>query len=225
MERDVGRDDPHRGDRAGTNHGHDDHAREVPSVSTPSNQSPPQHGPPAASGEGPLGPVGADGMALPTGGPPSPNASQPESTSEDPDRREESGAAAADARTGKRRNGWIWVSALLAVIAVGLLVWALTTTNELNSTQEQLGGAQNELATAQQELDSTQQTLDTTTTELDSTTAELEAAQQDVEELQAAQSDEGERNGGVLLTVGTFATMKSVYDDLAAQLGGDAGGP
>jgi septal ring factor EnvC (AmiA/AmiB activator) len=121
-------------------------------------------------------------------------------------------SAAAEATPKKRRNAWIWVSALLAVVAVGLLVWALTAKSDLDSTKD-------ELASVQKELDTAQQSLDTTTTELNSTTQELDAAQQDVEELQAAESEDGERTGRVLLTAGTFAVMKSVYDDLADQLG------
>ena len=118
----------------------------------------------------------------------------------------------AEATPKKRRNVWIWVSALLAVVAVGLLVWALTTMSDLDSTEQ-------ELTSVQKELDSAQQTLDTTTTELNSTTQELDATQQDVEELQAAESEDGERTGRLLLTTGTFAAVKSVYDDMAEQLG------
>jgi uncharacterized membrane-anchored protein YhcB (DUF1043 family) len=66
----------------------------------------------------------------------------------------------------KRRNRWIWVSAALAIVAAGLLIWALTTRADLDTTQ--------------QDLDSTQQQLDKT--------------KQDVEALQA-KSDEPDRSG------------------------------
>ena len=55
--------------------------------------------------------------------------------------------------TKPRRNRWIWVSAVLAVVAAGLLIWALTIQSDLDSTQQELAGVQ-------EELDSTQQALD-----------------------------------------------------------------
>jgi cell division protein FtsL len=104
-----------------------------------------------------------------------------------------------------RRNRWIWISALLAVVSVALLVWALTVKSDGDSTQD-------ELESTQQELTSTQQKLDTTSQELDDT-------KQDVEELQSAAADPEKRSGGTLLTVGALATAKALYDDLAEQLG------
>ena len=104
-----------------------------------------------------------------------------------------------------RRNRWIWISALLAVVSVALLVWALTVKSDGDNTRD-------ELETTQQELTSTQQKLDATSEELDNT-------KQDVEELQSAAADPGKRSGGTLLTVGALATAKAVYDDLAEQLG------
>ena len=98
----------------------------------------------------------------------------------------------------KRRNPWIWISALLAIVSVGLLVWALTVNADSDTTQEQLDAAQREL---------------------DTTTQELESTKQDVEALQSSEADQGQRRGSGLLTVGAFATAKALYDDLAAQLG------
>jgi chromosome segregation ATPase len=36
----------------------------------------------------------------------------------------------------KRRNPWIWISALLAVVAVGLGIWAYSAQSDLDSTQQ-----------------------------------------------------------------------------------------
>jgi peptidoglycan hydrolase CwlO-like protein len=94
----------------------------------------------------------------------------------------------------KRRNWWIWISAALAVVAVGLLAWALTLRSDRDSAQE-------DLRTAQQELASTQE--------------QLEAAQQDV----AEQPPEDDGVGGAVLAAGGLAAAKSLYDDLAEQLG------
>ena len=95
------------------------------------------------------------------------------------------------AATTKKRNWWIWVSAALAVVAAGLLIWALTIQSDLDSTQQELAGAQ-------EELDGTQQALD--------------AAKQDVEQLQS-EADDGIRTG-VALGAG-----KLLYDEFAEQLG------
>jgi uncharacterized membrane-anchored protein YhcB (DUF1043 family) len=97
----------------------------------------------------------------------------------------------------KRRNAWVWISALLAVLAAGLLVWALSVKSDQDSTQQ-------ELTRTQEELDSTQQKLDS---------AEQDAAQQ-----QATQEEEGSGAGDTVLAVGALATIKSLYDDLAEQL-------
>jgi uncharacterized protein (DUF3084 family) len=91
----------------------------------------------------------------------------------------------------KRRNWWIWVSVALAIVAAGLLIWALTIQSDLDSTQQELAGVK-------EELDGTQQSLG--------------AAKQDVEQLQA-DAGEGVRTG-VALGAG-----KLLYDEFAEQLG------
>jgi len=91
----------------------------------------------------------------------------------------------------KRRNWWIWVSVALAIVAAGLLIWALTIQSDLDSAQQELAAAQDEL---------------------DSTTQALDAAKQDVEELQSDSKD-GIR-AGVALGAG-----KLLYDEFAEQLG------
>jgi hypothetical protein len=119
----------------------------------------------------------------------------------------------------KRRNWWIWISALLGVVALGLLIWALMSRSDLDSTQEELASTQQELAGTKQELDTTKQELDSTTQKLDSTTTELNSTTADFEELQSSQSDEGKGSGRAVLTAGAVATAKALYDDLAEQLG------
>ena len=99
--------------------------------------------------------------------------------------------ADSPAATKTRRNRWIWVSAVLAVVAAGLLIWALTIQSDLDSAQQELAGVQ-------EELDSTQQALDT--------------AKQDVEQLQS-EADDGVKTG-VALGAG-----KLLYDEFAEQLG------
>jgi hypothetical protein len=93
--------------------------------------------------------------------------------------------------TGKRRNWWAWISALLALVAVGLLVWALSVKSDQES-------AQDELASTKQQLDeSKQQQAQATAT--------------------PTPADEG--SGGALAAAGGLAAAKAVYDDLTAELG------
>jgi len=96
----------------------------------------------------------------------------------------------------RRHSRWIWVSALLALVAVGLTIWALTLRSDLDN--------------AQQELDTTTQQLASTKQDLETTKKELAAAQQDVDDLQSSQR----RRSGVALVTG-----KVVYDEFSQQLG------
>jgi len=105
----------------------------------------------------------------------------------------------------RRRNPWIWISGLLALVAAGLLIWALTARSEKDKAQDELAGTQQQLEATEQDLDDTQQQLD--------------ATRQDVDELQAAQADDDTRRGGALLTAGAFAVARKAYNDVAGQLG------
>jgi chromosome segregation ATPase len=92
----------------------------------------------------------------------------------------------------KRRNWWIWISAALAVVAIGLLVWALSIQSDLNDTQDQLA----------------------------STQKKLEATEQNVEQLtsdKAAQSEEADKQ--TVLTTAALAAGTALYKDLSAELG------
>ena len=96
----------------------------------------------------------------------------------------------------RRHSRWIWVSALLALVAVGLTIWALTLRSDLDNSQ--------------QELDTTTQQLASTKQDLETTKKELATTQQDVDDLQSSQR---RRTGGALVTA------KVVYDEFAKQLG------
>ncbi len=103
----------------------------------------------------------------------------------------------------KRRNPWVLISALLLVVAAGLLIWALAAESDNDSTQEQLASTQEELASTQEQLDGTQE--------------ELDSAKQDVEELQSSEGGPGD--GRAVLTAGAVAAVKALIDDLEAELG------
>ena len=74
----------------------------------------------------------------------------------------------------KRRNPWIWVSAGLALVAVGRLVWALSTQSDLDSAEGELDSAKQELASTNQEFETARQELGSTKQELDGTTQAAE---------------------------------------------------
>jgi septal ring factor EnvC (AmiA/AmiB activator) len=116
----------------------------------------------------------------------------------------------------KRRNPWIWVSALLALAVVGLLIWALSARSDLDSTQSELDSTQQELAGTKQELDTSKQQLDSTNQKLDSTTKELDTTTQ---ELESSQSEQGKKVGPAVFAAGTLGIVKTLYDDLSSQLG------
>lgn len=96
----------------------------------------------------------------------------------------------------KRRNWWVWISALLAVVAAGLLVWALSIKSDGDSTQQQLDSTEQALASTKQQLDDAQQTPTPTPTP----------------------ADQGGNAAGIGLAAGAFATMKKLYEDLSADL-------
>jgi septal ring factor EnvC (AmiA/AmiB activator) len=100
----------------------------------------------------------------------------------------------------RRRNPWVWVSGLLAVIAAGLLIWALTVASDRDSTQDELESTQQELTSSKQQLDETEQDLE----------------QQQTSD---ATADESGSDGGALVAAGGLAAAKRVYDDLTEQLG------
>ena len=105
--------------------------------------------------------------------------------------RDEVSAAAgrADPPDPQRRHSrWMWVSALLAIVAVGLTVWALTLRSDVDSTQQELDTTTQELASAKQELDTTKQQL---------TTAEQEVTDAPVLPAQAHRSRPGDRKGAL----------------------------
>ena len=99
-----------------------------------------------------------------------------------------------EAEPEKRRNAWIWVSAVLALLAIGLLVWALSLKSDLDSANDDLAAANKQVSSAKQELDKAQDTPTPTPTE---------------------EADDGD---AALLAAGAVAA-KALYDDLSDRLG------
>jgi chromosome segregation ATPase len=90
------------------------------------------------------------------------------------------------------------VSALLALLCAGLVVWALSAKSDNDAAQKELDSTQQELASTQEQLESTKQA---------------------VEQLQASEADEGSGAGRAVLAAGGFAAVKALIDDLSDELG------
>jgi hypothetical protein len=105
-------------------------------------------------------------------------------------------AAPPAAAPPRRHSRWMWVSVVLALVAVGVTIWALTLNSDLDTTQQELDKTTQEQTSTKQELDTTKQQLATT--------------QQDVNDLQSSQR----KRTGLALGAG-----KVVYDEFAKQLG------
>jgi cytoskeletal protein RodZ len=84
----------------------------------------------------------------------------------------------------KRRNPWIWVSALLAVVAIGLLIWALKTKSDLDSTQQDVKDLQAQVEKGQQSGSSfataAKGAIQSLAQQVGATGEDLAAAQQDI---------------------------------------------
>jgi chromosome segregation ATPase len=90
----------------------------------------------------------------------------------------------------KRRNPWMWISLALAVVAAGLLVWALSIRSDLDSTQQQVSDLQTQVE-EQSEQGNTLVTVakdlyNSLAQQLGATTQDLEATQQQLDSAQAA---------------------------------------
>ena len=93
------------------------------------------------------------------------------------------------------RSPWLWVSLVLGLVAIGLVVWALSLKSDRDDAQQQL-------TRTEQQLDQTKQDL-----------------QKEQAQPTATPTPEGDGKGGALVAAGGLAAAKSVYDDLSSELG------
>jgi chromosome segregation ATPase len=113
---------------------------------------------------------------------------------------------------GKRRNWWIWVSAALALVVVGLVVWQLDTQSDLDAAQKQVKDLQAQIdqgvaegadaaAAYQAAYADLEQELGTTQQDLAQTEQELKDAQDAADQAQqaaaAAQEQAGEAKSAI----------------------------
>ena len=119
-----------------------------------------------------------------------------------------------DATPKQHRNWWIWVSAAVGLLAVGLLIWAFILRSDLDGTQSELDTATQAAATSGQQLESAQQELDSTQQELDATTDKLNDASQPATPTPTAEpDDEGGGRTAALVAAG------ALFTGLARELG------
>jgi hypothetical protein len=108
------------------------------------------------------------------------------------------GDDAAPAQERKHSDAWIWISAVLAIIAVGVTVWALGMKSDNDQAKDDLVGAQQELADTQEQL---------------------ETAQQEPEATPTPEPEDDPQGGRAVLAAGAVAAVKGLIDDLEADLG------
>jgi hypothetical protein len=88
----------------------------------------------------------------------------------------------------KHRSPWMWVSIALAVVAVGLLIWALNTNSDLNSTQDDVDDLQSQVDQGQETgsafVAAAKTAIAGLTSQLGATSDDLANAEQDVNDAQ-----------------------------------------
>ena len=86
----------------------------------------------------------------------------------------------------KHRNPWIWVSIVLGVVAVGLLVWALSTQSDLDDANNEADQLQSQVeqgkVTGSAVLKEGKAAYDDLSQELGSTNEDLAATEKDVQD-------------------------------------------
>src|SRR4051794_35675053 len=119
----------------------------------------------------------------------------------------------------QRRNAWVWVCA--GLVAVGLLVWALTMRSDLSSTHDELTEAQQQVASTDQQLETTEQELSSSKQQLDTTAQQLEDATQAASPSPASEEDQSKGGTAGLVAAGALITglareLGATQDDVAA---------
>jgi hypothetical protein len=157
------------------------------------------------------------------------SAPEPQHSTPGPDdRATESGAGGrGDPPEGtpkKHRSAWVWVSAGLAVIAVGLLVWALTVQSDLDSTEEDVQDLQAQVENESEAGDAATSVARTLSDELGATEEDLAATEQqlDAAEDDAAQADEAAAKAKQAADTAENATDKAQAEADQAQAEADA---
>jgi chromosome segregation ATPase len=106
----------------------------------------------------------------------------------------------------KRRNWFIWISALLAVIVIALIVWNLSLQSDLDDANAKAKGSQGQVA----DVEAENKDLQAQVKELEAQTKDL---QTQVSDLETGITDAKETGNA------TAAEYRSAYEDLQTELG------
>jgi len=91
----------------------------------------------------------------------------------------------------KKRNHWIWVSAVLGLAAIGLLIWALQTRSDLNSANDKNADLQAQVDQGQEAgsdvLAAAKTMINDLAAQLGATNEDLADTQQKLDDAQAAE--------------------------------------
>jgi DNA repair exonuclease SbcCD ATPase subunit len=118
----------------------------------------------------------------------------------------------------KRRNAWIWVSTVLAVAAVGLLVWALSIRSDLDESEQDVATLQSQVEAGQetggQVLTAAKGAIQQVAQQLGATAEDLEAAQADLEQakLDGEQAEQAAAKAEDAVATAENATDKAVAE-------------
>jgi chromosome segregation ATPase len=82
----------------------------------------------------------------------------------------------------KHRNPWIWVSAVLALAAVGLVIWGATTQADLDSSEDDVSELQTQVSNESAESDAAKDLADDLAQDLGSTSEDLAATEEKLEQ-------------------------------------------
>jgi cytoskeletal protein RodZ len=84
--------------------------------------------------------------------------------------------------TKKHRNPWIWVSGVVALVAVGLLIWGVSTQSDLNNSEDDVSELQTQASNESAESEAAKDLADELAQDLGATSEDLAATEEKVGE-------------------------------------------
>ena len=129
------------------------------------------------------------------------------------------GAAPEGPVPKKRRNPWIWVSVGLGLVAVGLLIWGLTTQSDLDNAQQDSAELQSQVdqgkETGSSVVAEVKAAYDDLTQQLGATSEDLTETEQDLED---AEQDAAKAEQGAAAAKQDAAEAKNETDKATAEV-------
>jgi uncharacterized protein YoxC len=129
---------------------------------------------------------------------------------------------AYDHRGMARRNPWIWISVLLLLVAIGLLVWALSLRSDLDASEQQVADLQAQVdsggSKAQDIAEAAQSLADDVRSAVGTASDDLAAVKERIEAQADDVSAKAEVAADCAEAYGTALSSLAGADDVAAQL-------